>query len=147
VNVLDFPRPQPCHHCDQPYVGAICPICKEERPAYTALKRITAKAHHGVRRCAMPPLPLLPRFDLRLRRRGTCLRGLPPTKERIWTPYKRRKPADTRSSSRPAVFEARRPCRRRQAQPTNLMQALAIAAADPRMDVAKVKGSSRCTRK
>jgi hypothetical protein len=47
-NVAQFPRPQPCHHCDQPYAGAVCPICKEERPAFTALKRITAKAHHGV---------------------------------------------------------------------------------------------------
>lgn len=47
-HVAELPRPVPCLFCDQPYVGAICPICKEERPTYTALKRMTAKSHHGV---------------------------------------------------------------------------------------------------
>lgn len=32
------PMPQPCHACEHKYAGAVCPICKEERPAYTALK-------------------------------------------------------------------------------------------------------------
>lgn len=37
--------PQPpkriaCHACDHPYAGAVCPLCKEERPVYTALKRL-----------------------------------------------------------------------------------------------------------
>lgn len=46
--VVFFPKPQACHHCEHKYVGAVCPICKTERPAYAALKRITAAAHHGV---------------------------------------------------------------------------------------------------
>lgn len=35
------PKPQACHECGHAYVGAVCPICKEERPAYAALKKIT----------------------------------------------------------------------------------------------------------
>jgi hypothetical protein len=46
--VVKFPTPQACHHCEHKYAGAVCPICKEERPAYTALKRISQRAHHGV---------------------------------------------------------------------------------------------------
>lgn len=38
------PVPQPCHNCEHPYAGIACPLCKEERPAYTALKKITAQA-------------------------------------------------------------------------------------------------------
>lgn len=37
------PAPQPCHHCSTPYAGTSCPTCKEERPAYTALKNQTAR--------------------------------------------------------------------------------------------------------
>lgn len=33
------PIPQACHQCGHHYAGAICPVCKEERPAYTALKK------------------------------------------------------------------------------------------------------------
>lgn len=36
------PKPQACHNCQHYYVGCSCPICKEERPAYTALKRRAA---------------------------------------------------------------------------------------------------------
>jgi len=36
------PIPQLCHNCGHAYAGAICPLCKEERPAYTALKRSAA---------------------------------------------------------------------------------------------------------
>jgi hypothetical protein len=32
------PIPQACHHCSHKYAGAICPLCKTERPAFTALK-------------------------------------------------------------------------------------------------------------
>lgn len=35
---LERPIPQPCHQCGHAYAGCICPLCKEERPAYTALK-------------------------------------------------------------------------------------------------------------
>lgn len=31
-------KPVACHSCTHLYFGAVCPICKEERPAYTALK-------------------------------------------------------------------------------------------------------------
>jgi len=36
-------QPQPCHACDAQYVGSHCPTCGAERPAYTALKNITAR--------------------------------------------------------------------------------------------------------
>lgn len=42
------PMPVSCHNCEHKFAGAVCPVCKEERPAYTALKRITAKTHRGV---------------------------------------------------------------------------------------------------
>lgn len=37
------PEPQPCHACETKYAGAVCPICKTERPAYTALKAMSAR--------------------------------------------------------------------------------------------------------
>lgn len=36
------PEPQPCHECGTKYAGIACPICKTERPAWVALKNITA---------------------------------------------------------------------------------------------------------
>lgn len=38
---IKAPVAQPCHHCDQPYAGIICPTCKEERPAYALLKKLS----------------------------------------------------------------------------------------------------------
>lgn len=35
-----LPQPQPCHNCSHSYAGAICPICKEERPSYSMLKKL-----------------------------------------------------------------------------------------------------------
>lgn len=43
-----IPQPQACHACDAKFAGSHCPICKEPRPAYTALKNMTRRAHHGV---------------------------------------------------------------------------------------------------
>lgn len=37
------PKPQPCHKCEHKYAGIACPVCKEERPAYTALKNISRR--------------------------------------------------------------------------------------------------------
>jgi hypothetical protein len=71
-NVAEFPRPQACHHCDQPYVGAICPICKEERPAYTALKAMSAKP--GVQPVSvLPACRYYPKALCNCELRGTCL--------------------------------------------------------------------------
>jgi hypothetical protein len=42
------PVPQPCHKCEAVYAGSHCPLCKEERPAFTALKNITAQQHKPV---------------------------------------------------------------------------------------------------
>lgn len=38
--LLAEPKPQACHNCEHPYAGVACPICKEERPAYQALRKI-----------------------------------------------------------------------------------------------------------
>lgn len=46
--VAQFPKPQACHVCEHKYAGAVCPICKTERPAYAALKAITARERTGV---------------------------------------------------------------------------------------------------
>jgi len=40
---LKFPEPQPCHACGCKFARAVCPLCKEERPLYTALKKQTAR--------------------------------------------------------------------------------------------------------
>lgn len=37
------PKRVACHACDHPYAGSHCPLCKEERPAYTALKNISRR--------------------------------------------------------------------------------------------------------
>lgn len=37
------PIPQPCHKCTHLFAGAVCNLCGEERPAYTALKAMTRK--------------------------------------------------------------------------------------------------------
>lgn len=39
--MTDRPIPQPCHQCGHPYAGTVCPLCKEERPAWTAIKNLT----------------------------------------------------------------------------------------------------------
>lgn len=40
----DAPKPQACHACTYPYAGVSCPICKEERPAYAALKAASRRS-------------------------------------------------------------------------------------------------------
>lgn len=45
------PVPVECGACRAPYVGTACPLCKDERPAYTLLKKLTA---------ALRAQPLLP---------------------------------------------------------------------------------------
>lgn len=35
------PIPQPCHQCWHAFAGIVCPLCKEERPAWRAMKNIT----------------------------------------------------------------------------------------------------------
>lgn len=37
------PKRVPCHNCDHPYAGSHCPLCKTERPAYTAIKNISRR--------------------------------------------------------------------------------------------------------
>jgi hypothetical protein len=44
LNRWPFPEPVKCHACEHRYVGAVCPICKAERPAYTALKAESQRA-------------------------------------------------------------------------------------------------------
>lgn len=39
----DAPKPQACTFCDNVFAGAVCNLCKEERPSYTALKSMSAK--------------------------------------------------------------------------------------------------------
>lgn len=37
-------KPQPCHNCEQPHSAIRCPFCGEERPAYTALVKMSRAA-------------------------------------------------------------------------------------------------------
>lgn len=41
-------RPVQCHNCEHAYVGTVCNLCGAERPAYTALKNMTARQRAGV---------------------------------------------------------------------------------------------------
>lgn len=36
------PVPQPCHKCTAVYAGISCPSCKEDRPAFALLKKLSA---------------------------------------------------------------------------------------------------------
>jgi len=85
------PEPQPCHACDAKFAGSHCPICGEERPAYTALKRMTNVAGRddkelpgsadAVRRSQLSPAPAaplpqcryFPSWPCECGGRGTCL--------------------------------------------------------------------------
>lgn len=39
--------PQACHACDTKFTGSHCPVCKEARPLYTALKNEAARRRAG----------------------------------------------------------------------------------------------------
>lgn len=41
VITMKPPVPQKCGSCDHVFAGAVCPLCKEERPAYTAVKAMS----------------------------------------------------------------------------------------------------------
>lgn len=79
MTLLRFPKPPqavPCHNCTHPYAGAVCPLCKEERPAYTALKNMERSAPPtGVQPIASP-LPACkyePKALCDCQGRGLCL--------------------------------------------------------------------------
>jgi hypothetical protein len=68
------PRPQPCHACGHPFAGAVCPLCKEDRPAYTALKRLSERApgEQPVPQ-PLPPCRYAPKALCNCGGRGLCL--------------------------------------------------------------------------
>ena len=66
----EAPVPQPCHACGVKYAGIACPTCKEERPAWIAVKNMTAARH------APAPLPICryePKALCGCDLRGECL--------------------------------------------------------------------------
>ena len=68
------PEPQACHSCGHKYVGAICNVCKEERPAYTALKRMSQRKREGVQPVSEPQAcRYYPKSICGCEGRGTCL--------------------------------------------------------------------------
>jgi hypothetical protein len=74
VNLLAFPKPQPCHACEHKFVGAVCPTCKTERPSFTALKNMTAREHRGVQPVRSPAAcKYYPDSLCGCGQRGTCL--------------------------------------------------------------------------
>lgn len=73
-NIAEFPKPVKCHNCEHSYVGTVCALCGEERPAYTAMKRITARAHHGIEPLRNPDACIyFPNSLCGCGGRGTCL--------------------------------------------------------------------------
>jgi recombinational DNA repair protein RecR len=54
------PKPTVCHVCFTSAAEAVCHVCKTERPAYTAVKNMTAKeqpkATDIARRYCMEPI-------------------------------------------------------------------------------------------
>ena len=75
---LRQPAPQQiaCHACGHHFAGAICPLCKEERPAYTAMKRIAdackALGEQPVPQ-SLPPCRYAPKALCNCGGRGLCL--------------------------------------------------------------------------
>jgi hypothetical protein len=49
---MNVPQPTVCHNCGTVAAEAICHICKEERPAYAALKNMSE-------RLTVRPAPIL----------------------------------------------------------------------------------------
>ena len=71
---LVAPIPQACHNCGHQYAGAVCNVCKEERPAYTMLKRATQRASIGAQPLRDPQAcPYFPKSICGCKGRGTCL--------------------------------------------------------------------------
>lgn len=66
---MSFPLEVPCHACTHKYAGAVCPICKEERPVYTALKA----AKKPVLPEPLPPCRYSPAALCGCGSRGECL--------------------------------------------------------------------------
>ena len=64
------PIPQPCHACGHHYAGAVCPICKTDRPAFTAIKAMSARAAAPA---ALPPCRYEPKALCGCDLRGECL--------------------------------------------------------------------------
>lgn len=72
---LKQPAPQPtkCHACGTVAAEAICHACKTERPAYTALKNLTAR-ERGVQPLAAPkPCRYFPKSLCGCDGRGQCI--------------------------------------------------------------------------
>lgn len=68
------PVPFPCHSCGHQYAGTSCPVCKVDRPAFTALKRITAAAAAPAAQVApLPPCRYEPRALCGCGLAGLCL--------------------------------------------------------------------------
>ncbi|TAK84333.1 MAG: hypothetical protein EPO20_14690 [Betaproteobacteria bacterium] len=65
-----IPLPQPCHACGHKFAGAVCPICKEERPAYIALKAVSRKQASPAN---YPPCRYFPKSLCGCGERGLCL--------------------------------------------------------------------------
>lgn len=65
---MSAPIPQPCHECGTKYAGIQCPTCKTERPAWTAIKAMTA-----TRAAPLPPCRYEPKALCGCAGRGLCL--------------------------------------------------------------------------
>lgn len=61
--------PVPCDACQAPYTGTTCPLCRQERPAYTLLKRITAQ----LRAQPLQVCPYYPSEACGCGQRGACI--------------------------------------------------------------------------
>lgn len=68
------PKPTACHDCGVEYAGVACPNCSTERPAYTALKNITAR-ERGVQPLSfpLPPCRYYPNSLCDCGQRGCCV--------------------------------------------------------------------------
>lgn len=73
-NTVPFPAPQACHACTHKYVGSRCPICAEERPAFTALKNLTRRQPVGAQPMRDPSAcRYFPNALCGCEQRGLCL--------------------------------------------------------------------------
>lgn len=67
------PLAYPCFSCGHVYAGSHCPVCKEEHPTFTALKRITSRLSWPVPSTTYPPCRYAPRALCACGGAGLCL--------------------------------------------------------------------------
>lgn len=69
---MNPPIPQSCHECGHKHAAVLCPLCGTERPAYAAVKAMSAPARPKLP-APLPPCRYAPASLCACELRGECL--------------------------------------------------------------------------